>query len=319
MQIVGIQSGACDDGNRCCATSATSQHRDFVAATQHGVTKTVIAALANVRTTPDTTTTYPHIGVGRQTALAPAVHSIAAVRANTLDVPTARNRLCHASATLSRSTAQPTTTARMASTMARTASPMASTAATVLQAMVNRRRARFPAPATVSTRTTRSTHEVEHDDELEVDHLPEDGSSESHIDDPIRMYLMQMGEIPMLSRADEIASAARIEDTRTRFRRLLLGQRLRAASGRRAARKGAATGELRLDRTIEISRHQHGRKEAHAQAAGAEPGHDQAPAAAEPGRLPHRPSDKRVPRPKSRPPGAGSSSAATRSSAWSRS
>ena len=37
---------------------------------------------------------------------------------------------------------------------------------------------------------------LEHDDDL--DHLPEEGSPESHIDDPIRMYLMQMGEIPML-------------------------------------------------------------------------------------------------------------------------
>ena len=36
------------------------------------------------------------------------------------------------------------------------------------------------------------------------EHLPEEGSAESHIDDPIRMYLMQMGEIPMLSRADEM-------------------------------------------------------------------------------------------------------------------
>ena len=28
-------------------------------------------------------------------------------------------------------------------------------------------------------------------------------------DDPVRMYLMQMGEIPMLSRAEEIAAADR--------------------------------------------------------------------------------------------------------------
>ena len=52
----------------------------------------------------------------------------------------------------------------------------------------------------------------EHEDELE--HLPEEGSAESHIDDPIRMYLMQMGEIPMLCRADEISSARDIEQTR---------------------------------------------------------------------------------------------------------
>jgi hypothetical protein len=39
-------------------------------------------------------------------------------------------------------------------------------------------------------------------DELEAEYLPDGGSVESHIDDPIRMYLMQMGEIPMLSLAD---------------------------------------------------------------------------------------------------------------------
>ena len=64
-------------------------------------------------------------------------------------------------------------------------------------------------------------HVVEADDDL--DHLPEEGSSESHIDDPIRMYLMQMGEIPMLNRADEISSARSIEETRKVFRNLMLG------------------------------------------------------------------------------------------------
>ena len=94
--------------------------------------------------------------------------------------------------------------------------------------------------------------EVEHDDDLEVDHLPEEGSAESHIDDPIRMYLMQMGEIPMLSRADEIASARRIEETRARFRRLLLGNDFVLHAAVDLLEK-VASGDLRLDRTIEIS------------------------------------------------------------------
>ena len=71
---------------------------------------------------------------------------------------------------------------------------------------------------------------VELDDELE--HLPEEGSLESHIDDPIRMYLMQMGEIPMLNRADEISSARSIEETRKRFRYLLARQRFHVAGSR---------------------------------------------------------------------------------------
>ena len=42
------------------------------------------------------------------------------------------------------------------------------------------------------------------------------------IDDPVRMYLTQMGEIPLLTRAEEIALAKKIEVTRKRFRRSLL-------------------------------------------------------------------------------------------------
>ena len=91
---------------------------------------------------------------------------------------------------------------------------------------------------------------IEQDDDL--DHLPEEGSSESHIDDPIRMYLMQMGEIPMLSRPDEISSARRIEETRNRFRHLLLGNDFMLQAAVELLEKVQA-GELRLDRTIEIS------------------------------------------------------------------
>jgi RNA polymerase primary sigma factor len=91
---------------------------------------------------------------------------------------------------------------------------------------------------------------AEPDDEFE--HLPEEGSPESHIDDPIRMYLMQMGEIPMLNRADEISSARRIEETRNRFRYLLLANDF-VLQGAVELLEKVERGELRLDRTIEIS------------------------------------------------------------------
>ena len=42
------------------------------------------------------------------------------------------------------------------------------------------------------------------------------------IDDPVRMYLTQMGEIPLLTRNQEIALAKKIEITRKRYRRQLL-------------------------------------------------------------------------------------------------
>jgi RNA polymerase primary sigma factor len=100
----------------------------------------------------------------------------------------------------------------------------------------------------------------QHDEPLEIvdeqvdelEHLPEDGSAESHIDDPIRMYLMQMGEIPMLSRADEISSARRIEETRKKFRHLLLANDFVLQAAVELLEK-VKNGELRLDRTIEIS------------------------------------------------------------------
>ena len=47
-----------------------------------------------------------------------------------------------------------------------------------------------------------------------------DGSEQ--IDDPVRMYLMQMGEIPLLTRPQEIAAAQQIEWTRARFRNTML-------------------------------------------------------------------------------------------------
>src|SRR5260221_693425 len=42
------------------------------------------------------------------------------------------------------------------------------------------------------------------------------------IDDPVRMYLTQMGSIPLLSRNEEISLAKKIEVTRKRFRRKVL-------------------------------------------------------------------------------------------------
>jgi len=45
----------------------------------------------------------------------------------------------------------------------------------------------------------------------------------ARIDDPVRMYLTQMGEISLLTRDEEIRLAKKIEITRKRFRNMLLG------------------------------------------------------------------------------------------------
>jgi RNA polymerase primary sigma factor len=79
------------------------------------------------------------------------------------------------------------------------------------------------------------------------------------VDDPIRLYLTQMGEVPLLSREDELRLAIRIEISRKRFRALLFESPVVAAEavrmledvieGRRAADRTLRSGELR-DRAI---------------------------------------------------------------------
>ncbi len=47
--------------------------------------------------------------------------------------------------------------------------------------------------------------------------------SNQAIDDPIRLYLLQMGSIPLLNRDGEVQSARQIEHWRRRYRHELLG------------------------------------------------------------------------------------------------
>jgi RNA polymerase primary sigma factor len=91
--------------------------------------------------------------------------------------------------------------------------------------------------------------EFEHDEEQEVEVAD---SLESGTDDPVRMYLMQMGQIPLLSRPEEINSAKRIERTRRRYRHSMLGTDY-VLEGAVSALEKVRDGELRLDRTIEVS------------------------------------------------------------------
>jgi RNA polymerase primary sigma factor len=50
----------------------------------------------------------------------------------------------------------------------------------------------------------------------------EDEGPSERVDDPVRMYLTQMGEIPLLTREQEISLAMQIEETRTAFRQKVL-------------------------------------------------------------------------------------------------
>jgi len=64
------------------------------------------------------------------------------------------------------------------------------------------------------------------EEQLQEDKLLEkelvEGEIARRIDDPIRMYLTQMGQIPLLTRKSEIALARKIEITRMAFRRKML-------------------------------------------------------------------------------------------------
>lgn len=72
------------------------------------------------------------------------------------------------------------------------------------------------------------------------------------IDDPVRMYLTQMGEIPLLTREQEIFLAKKIEITRKRFRRALLESDYAMQTALEVLQK-VNVGELPFDRTIKVS------------------------------------------------------------------
>ena len=76
--------------------------------------------------------------------------------------------------------------------------------------------------------------------------------SNQAIDDPIRLYLLQMGGIPLLNRDGEVQSARQIEHWRRRYRHELLGNDYALRSAVKLLERVEA-GTVRLDRTLEVS------------------------------------------------------------------
>ncbi len=102
--------------------------------------------------------------------------------------------------------------------------------------------------------TLHATEDEEHvaTDELNEHERAERTGSASPIDDPVRMYLMQMGQIPLLSRDEEIDAAIKIEEARLLYRHSLLATDY-VLEGAVSLLEKVRDGQLRLDRTIEVS------------------------------------------------------------------
>ncbi|MEK7289378.1 MAG: RNA polymerase sigma factor region1.1 domain-containing protein, partial [Planctomycetota bacterium] len=72
------------------------------------------------------------------------------------------------------------------------------------------------------------------------------------IDDPVRMYLTQMGEIPLLTRDEEIMLAKKIEITRKRFLKKVLHSDLSLTTCLRIL-EDVNSGDLSFDRTLKVN------------------------------------------------------------------
>ncbi|MCA9101255.1 MAG: sigma-70 family RNA polymerase sigma factor [Planctomycetales bacterium] len=85
------------------------------------------------------------------------------------------------------------------------------------------------------------------------------GASE-YSDDPVRVYLTQMGEYPLLTREEEISLARQLESARRRFRRAVLstGYAMRQASELLVE---VSEGKRPFDRTIKVSQSDDATKE----------------------------------------------------------
>ena len=120
-----------------------------------------------------------------------------------------------------------------------------------------------PAGAKPAGKTTKRAAVAEDDDsepsaedQAELDkEISEALAAEQHskrIDDPVRMYLTQMGSIPLLAREEEIRLAKKIETTRMIFRRRCLESDYLLAQAVSLLQQ-VADGELPFDRTMRIS------------------------------------------------------------------
>jgi len=93
----------------------------------------------------------------------------------------------------------------------------------------------------------------EEEEDLDVTALEKElAEGNKRIDDPVRMYLTQMGEIPLLTREQEIALAKKIEITRKIFRSKVLESDYCLSAAVEILQQ-VDSGDLPFDRTMKIS------------------------------------------------------------------
>lgn len=89
-------------------------------------------------------------------------------------------------------------------------------------------------------------------DEVDIEEFDRSRAQQDNTDDPVRMYLMQMGQIPLLTRDEEVESAKAIESSRDKYRHSMLATDY-VLQGAAQLLEQVHDGSLRLDRTIEVS------------------------------------------------------------------
>ena len=108
------------------------------------------------------------------------------------------------------------------------------------------------------------THDVGEEEEGELqeieESLEESETVTEKIDDPVRMYLTQMGEIPLLSREEEISLAKKIETTRKGFIRKILKSDFSQEVCLKIL-EDIVNGNLPFDRTLAINVEQENHKD----------------------------------------------------------
>jgi RNA polymerase primary sigma factor len=110
----------------------------------------------------------------------------------------------------------------------------------------------FDGPPTEGAPATNPSSVANAKTEDDADEAVVKEESESWSDDPVRMYLTQMGEIPLLTRQEEISLAKRIETTRSYFRGTLLECDYVIQAAVKVLRR-VHEGELPFDRTVQVS------------------------------------------------------------------